>query len=126
MRSFYLILSALVVVAAGCTEFAFVLRPPPQCIGVDVWTNVPEGQENVRARIGEVLHLPLGPSTHLDGLPTLYGVSINDVAVDKPECLSSSKTTTYIFRCFKPGDFHVEGRDLTTGRQHVWNISVSE
>ena len=115
----------------GCAGWAFVLQPPPQFIGVETWTDVPEGQEAVTAKVGEVLHLPLGPATggSDNRMPVLFDVTVNGEAPKKPLYLVSLAAVTYAFRAERPGRYRVEARRSLAGNDEaplVWDITVSE
>jgi hypothetical protein len=119
----------LALIAAGCTGFAFVLQPPPKFIELETWTDVPQRQKEVKAKVGEVLHLPVGPaSEHLR--PSLLMVSINGKAPECPEFYQSSKTDSYVFRAEKAGVYNVEvGPALVTGEGEsdlTWKVVVME
>ena len=60
MRRISVAMAALVSLAVGCTSWAFVLNPPSgHWVDLETWTDVPEGQDKVKAKVGEgVLHLP--------------------------------------------------------------------
>jgi hypothetical protein len=121
-------LAAVVAVAGlagGCTEFAFVLRPPPQFVGVATWATVPEGQQAVQAKVGDVLHLPLGPSW--GGPPTLYAVTVNGEAPKHPAYCSSLARTSFVFDAREAGEYEVECRDwLGDHPPRLWHITVAE
>jgi hypothetical protein len=118
-------LAAVAGLAAGCTGFAFVLRPPPRFVGVATWTEVPEGQQTVPAKVGDVLHLPLGPSW--GGPPTLYAVTVNGEAPLHPTYCSSLARTSFVFDALKAGEYEVECRDwLSDHSPRVWHVTVSE
>jgi hypothetical protein len=127
MRRFAVVVAALVGTAVGCTNWAFVLHPRSgNIIEVATWTDVPVDQAKVTAKVGQVLHLPLGPAA-ADGQPACL-VRINDEAPEVPEFCSSARTISYIFRAERPGQFHVESLnplDLR-GSTRLWNITVTE
>jgi hypothetical protein len=115
----------------GCAGWAFVLQPPPQFLGVETWTDVPEGQGAVAAKVGDVLHLPLGPATGGPDhrLPVLFDVTVNGEAPKKPAYLVSLAAVTYAFRAERPGRYRVEVRRTLAGDDEAplaWDITVSE
>jgi hypothetical protein len=117
-------MAALAGLAAGCTDFAFVVRPPPQFVGVATWTVVPEGQREVRARVGEVLHLPIGPAQ--SRRPTLYAVTVNGEAPRHPVYCNSLTATSFVFDTREAGQYEVECRDhLSDNPPRVWYITVA-
>jgi hypothetical protein len=119
------VIAALAGLAAGCTEFAFVLRPPPQFVGVATWTVVPEDQQDVRAKVGDVLHLPLGSAWGTQ--PTLYAVTVNGEAPHKPVYCNSLTTNSFVFEAREAGEYEVECHDRLNDRSHrVWHITVTE
>jgi hypothetical protein len=116
---------ALAALAGGCTEFAFVLRPPPQFVGVATWVTVPEGQQDVQAKVGDVLHLPLVPPR--GGQPTLYEVTVNGAAPQHPAYCMSLARTTFVFEAREAGEYEVECRDwLSDHPPRLWHITVAE
>jgi hypothetical protein len=116
---------ALAGLAAGCTDFAFVLRPPPQLVGVATWTVVPEGQQDVQARVGDVLHLPIG--SPWVNKQTLYVVTVNGEKPRDPVYCTSLTATSFVFNATEAGEYEVECRDwLNAGYHRVWHITVAE
>jgi hypothetical protein len=113
---------------AGCTEFAFVLRPPPLFIGVATWTQVPEDQEEVQARVGDVLHLPLGPTWGgRGGLPFLYSVTIDGEAPPHPIYCTAADRTCYVFDAVQAGEYQVESQNGQSEKsRRTWHITVEE
>jgi hypothetical protein len=128
VRACLVTLAALAGLVAGCTEFAFVLRPPPQFVGVTTWTEVPEGQQDVKAKVGDVLHLPLGPTWGArGGLPFLYTVTVNDEAPQHPVYCTSAARTSFVFDARKAGEYQVESHNgLSEKSYRVWHIRVVE
>jgi hypothetical protein len=131
MRFRRLAAAALVGLLPGCAEWAFVFRPPPQFIGVESWTTVPAGREDVTARVGDVLHLPLGPATggadHWQ--PIYFDVTVNGEAPKDPSYLVALSAVTYVFRAERPGQYRVEVRRTLPGDDKaplVWDITVTE
>jgi hypothetical protein len=119
------VLAALVGLSAGCTEFAFVLRPPPQCVGVATWVTVPEGQQEVRAKVGDVLHLPLGSCW--GSKQTMYAVTVNGETPQHPVYCMSVTTNAFVFDAREAGAYEVESRDrLSDAAPRVWHITVTE
>ena len=128
MRLRVLAAAALAGWLAGCTEFAFVLRPPPQFIGVATWTQVPEGQDEVQAKVGDVLHLPLGPTWGgRGGLPFVYQVTVDGEAPEHPIYCTSSDKTCYVFDAVQAGEYQVESFNGTSEKsRRTWRITVAE
>lgn len=127
MRLRSLALAVLVATSVGCTGWAFVLNPPSgRLIDLAMWTDVPETQDNVKAKVGDVLHLPLGPKS--PGGPTACTVTVNGTSPERPEYSVSLKTVSYIFRAEQAGEFRVEGMNpLDLHREsRVWVITVAE
>ncbi len=122
MRILCVAVAVLAGLAAGCTEFAFVRRPFPQMIGYETWRDVPEDLEVVRAKVGDVLHLPLGPMRDHGDLPIPYTVSINGKAPGDPVLFDSGNKTSYVFFADKPGKFDVESADGL----RAWRVIVGE
>jgi hypothetical protein len=118
----------LASLVGGCTNFAFVYRPPPQFVGVTTWTEVPEGQEKVQAKVGDVLHLPLGPTwSGRDGVPLVYTVTVNGDAPLHPIYCTTATKTHYVFDAAQAGQYQVEGRDGNSEKSYrIWNVSISE
>jgi hypothetical protein len=118
-------MAALAGLAAGCTEFAFVARPPPQFVGVAMWTAVPEGQRDVRAKVGDVLHLPLGSAW--DTRRTLYAVTVNGETPHNPVYCNSLTTNSFVYEARAAGEYEVECRDwLDASSCRAWHITVAE
>jgi hypothetical protein len=92
---------------------------------VRTWTTVPEGQQDVQAKVGDELHLPLGPSW--GGPRTLYEVTVNGEAPKKPlYCLSLARTS-FVFEAKEAGEYEVECRDgLSDNPPRVWHVTVAE
>jgi hypothetical protein len=130
MRSLGIVAVALVGFVSGCTGFDFVLRPPPQFIELETWTDVPEGQQTFTARVGDVLHLPVGRSpTDHEFLPPFTKVTVNGQDPEIPSFWQSSKVVCYVFRAEKPGQYRVECSslfDLNRQSPRTWVISVVE
>jgi hypothetical protein len=126
MRLLYLGVAALAGQTSGCTGFAFVLQPPPKFLELETWTDVPEGQVDCKAKVGEVLHLPLGPAMEYPGL--YCKVRINGKAPEVPFFSISSRTTSYVFSAQQAGTYRVEikGDPFFSPSPRVWTISVSE
>ncbi len=101
--------AALAGLAVGCTDEWAALKPPPELIKLDTWTNVPEGQYEVHGRVGDVFHLPLGPAMDQTGLGWLR-VIVNNQPQGCPEFDTSAKAAAYVFRADRPGQYHVEIR----------------
>jgi hypothetical protein len=122
--------AALAVFTAGCTEFGFALRP--DFVGVEAWTAVRPGQVNVEAKVGDVIHLPvqplIGSTDPADAARTVSAlrVTVNGVAIDRPEYHTSSTVISYVFRAEQAGSYRVEMRQ-PPGREplRVWSIMVS-
>ncbi len=126
MRLLSLAVAALIGTAVGCTGWAFVLNSPSgNFLEVATWTDVPVGQVEVTAQVGDVLHLPLGPKG--DG-PVACVVRVNGVSPELPSYSISWKTISYIYRAEKVGRFHVEGINPLDpdGAARSWNITVTE
>jgi len=126
-----LALVALAGLLPGCSEMAFVLRPPPQFIGVETWTNVPPDQTTVTARVGDVLHLPLGPATggadHWQQI--LFDLTVNGEPAPDPQYLVTLSSVRYVFRADQPGTYRVEVHRTLPGEEKtplVWDITVTE
>lgn len=109
MRSTCLAAVALAGVVAGCSEKVSWLMPASQLFSLNTWTTVPEGQYDVRARVGDVLHLPLGPGTGRSQVCWLK-VRVNWKPVDPPEMESGEETSSYVFRAQQPGQYRVDVR----------------
>jgi hypothetical protein len=99
--------AALAGLLAGCMDTTLFLVPAQDVFKLETWKTVPEGQQEVRGRVGAVFHLPLGPATDIPALVWLR-VSINDKPVECPEFHTSSKTTCYVFRGARAGHYRVE------------------
>ena len=127
MRLLSVAMAALVGLAVGCTSWAFVLNPPSgHLVDVETWTDVPEDQQKVQARVGEALHLPVGP-TIPEG-PVACQVNINGQKLTQPEYSVSMLTISYIFRAEQPGEYHVESINPLDahGYSRGWVITVKE
>ncbi len=127
MRLRALALAVLVATSVGCTGWAFVLNPPTgHLIDLETWTDVPDMQENVKAKVGDVLHLPLGPKT--PGGPSACPVTVNGASREMPEYSVSLKTISYIFRAEQAGEFRVESMNPldTHHESRRWTITVTE
>jgi hypothetical protein len=120
-------LAALTGLAVGCTNFAFVLLPPPQFVGVETWTEVPADQEKVQARVGDRLHLPLGPTLGgRGGLPFLYTVTVNDQTPKNPTYCEWAAKTWYVFKAVQAGEYRIESDGGLGEESHrVWHVSVT-
>ncbi len=132
MRWPLLIAAAPVFLAAGCDNFNFAydVQSAPPFVDVHRWIEVPEGQEVVAAKVGDVLHLPLGPAT-ADGtfVPPGPRVTVNGEAPLDPKYFVSDKGSSFVFQAKQVGQFTVEmqgpfGTESTTPRK--WRIIVSE
>lgn len=108
MRSTCLVVLALAGVVAGCSDMA-ALMSPAQLFSLNTWTDVPAGQYEVRARVGEVLHLPLGPGTDRSQLGWMK-VAVNWKPVGQPDFAPGDEVSSYVFRADKPGEYRVEVR----------------
>jgi hypothetical protein len=120
-------LAALTGLVAGCTGFAFVLAPPPQFVGVETWTEVPADQKEVPARVGDRLHLPLGPTLGArGGLPFLYSVTVNDKTAEDETYCEWAAQTWYVFKAVRAGEYRVES-DAGLGEEthRLWHITVA-
>jgi hypothetical protein len=128
VRTRLLAVAVLAGLAAGCIQFAFVREPSPPFIGVTMWTDVPEGQSKVKARVGDTLHLPLGsPLGGRGGLPAIYRVKVNDEDIEEPTYCDVGDKVWYVFKATEAGEFEVETEEALTGRSHhVWHITVAE
>jgi hypothetical protein len=120
-------LAALTGLVAGCTGFAFVLAPPPQFVGVETWTEVPAEQKEVRARVGDRLYLPLGPTLGArGGLPFLYTVTVNDQTPEDATYCEWAAQTWYVFKAAGAGAYRVESDGGFGNETHrVWRITVA-
>jgi hypothetical protein len=108
--------AALAAASAGCMGAAAVLPPAREVFQLETWTNVPQGHDEARAKVGEVLHLPLGPAADLPPLVYLR-VEINGKPVEFPEFHTSLKSAAYVFRARQPGHYRVEvHRDFGLGK----------
>jgi hypothetical protein len=107
--------AALAGLSAGCTEAVSALMPPAEWIKLDTWTTVPDGQRDVRGRVGDVFHLPLGPAMDRSLLGWLK-VSINTRPQECPEFHTASEGTSYVFRAQRAGVYHLEVRRETVRR----------
>jgi hypothetical protein len=140
--------AALAGLAGGCTEAAALLPAPAEVFRLETWTTVPEGPEEVKGSVGDVLHLPLPPDTERTSLVWLT-VSVNGRPVAVPEFETSANRICYVFRARQAGRYRVEVRrefarqpDLTGGvtpapslapmrsedaswPARVWNITIS-
>ncbi len=108
MRSTCLAAVVLAGVAAGCSSQELAALPR-QVFSLNTWTAVPEGQYDVQARVGEVLHLPLGPGTGWSELGWMK-VSVNSKPVNPPDWAGGDEASSYIFRAEQPGQYRVEIR----------------
>jgi hypothetical protein len=120
-------LAALTGMVAGCTGFAFVVALPPQFVGVETWTEVPADQEKVQAKVGDRLHLPLGPTLGArGGLPFLYTVTVNDKTPEDATYYEWAAKTWYVFKAVQAGEYRVESDGgLGEGSHHLWHITVA-
>jgi hypothetical protein len=132
MRWPLLIAAAPVLLAAGCNNFNFAydLQSTPPFLNVHRWIEVPEGQEVVAAKVGDVLHLPLGPTT-ADGkfVPPGPRVTVNGETPLAPAFFISDKTSSFVFKAEKAGQFSVETRglfDTESNSPRKWRIIVTE
>jgi hypothetical protein len=106
VRTAILAAATLAGASAGCID-ATVLPPARDIFQLETWTTVPPDRDEVRAKVGEVLHLPLGSPTDTPALVYLR-VEINRKLVDYPEFHSTAKTVSYVFRARQPGRYRVE------------------
>jgi hypothetical protein len=107
--------AALAGASAGCLDPTAVLPPAREILRLETWTTVPAGKDEVRAKVGDVLHLPLGAPADTPALVYLR-VEINRKLVDYPEFHTAGKTVSYVFRAQAPGRYHVEvHRDFALG-----------
>ncbi len=109
MRSTCPVVIALAGLLGGCSENMSALMPPSQVFSLDTWSRVPEGQREVRAKVGDVLYLPLGTGTDRSQLGWMK-VSVNWKPVDVPEWDAGEETSSYVFRAQQPGEYRVEIR----------------
>jgi hypothetical protein len=128
VRYIGLALAAAAGMASGCSELAPELRLPPAVFKLDTWTDVPDGQAEVEAKVGDVLHLPLGAGADCPPLSSLKA-RVNDRAQDQPEFYTGGKVPCYVFRAAKAGRYRVEiGHDLVrrVDAWREWVITVTE
>lgn len=128
MRPSAIAIAVLLCLASGCTEWAFTLRPSWQFVELDMWTEVPEGQETITAKVGDILHLTLGPARVGDEPPPCT-VTVNGKTADAAAFFSTSKSTSFVFRAEQAGEYRVEGTNAFDYRgqaPRVWIITVVE
>jgi len=139
--------AVLTGLAAGCTEEWSALKPPAELIKLDTWTTVPEGQHDIRGRVGDVFHLPLGTAVDRAQLGWLKAL-VNAKAQGCPEFDASSDVPSYVFRAEQPGQYRLDIRREIVARNdpdehpeaepepprrmdpswppRVWNITITE
>jgi len=119
---------ALLGLACGCSGIDIVARPPPQFIGLQRWSDVPEDETDITTTAGHALHLPLGSGGDGRELDLdAWRVTVNGTLTHLPRFDTSSGKVSYVFRPEKPGPYQVEVRWAQSGDLiHLWKITATE
>jgi hypothetical protein len=110
--------------AAGCSEVMSELMTT-ELFKLHTWTEVPAGQSEVKAKVGDVLRLPLGPGSAQSQLGWMR-VTVNWKPVEHPDYVPGEETSSLDFHAQKPGVFRVEVRRAVVPRIGVQDPDAAE
>jgi hypothetical protein len=92
------------------------------------WTDVPDGQKEVNAKVGDVLHLPIIRAESIGNMAQeVWLVSVNGVALEPASYFTEAKQTSIVFKAEKPGEYKVEvcARGAIPPRDILWNWNIT-